>query len=126
MPSKLLNPLRLTGAAMATIGLLVCVCGSAQAPADKTKSGQAPLAHGSVEGGAYVDPRFGLRYTFPDSLEVQTSLNGMAVGTGQKTATANISLLPWRSPLARCAAESSSRLTRLARLRSPTSSSSCA
>jgi len=84
MPSKLLNPLRLTGAAMATIGLLVCVCGSAQAPADKTKSGQAPLAHGSVEGGAYVDPRFGLHYTFPDSLEVQTSLNGMAVGTGQK------------------------------------------
>jgi len=66
-------------------GLLACICGSAQAPADKTKSGQAPLVHGSVEGGAYVDSRFGLRYTFPASLDVQTSLNGMAVGTGQKS-----------------------------------------
>ncbi len=38
-----------------------------------------------MESGAYIDPRFGLRYAIPASLEVQTSLNGMAVGTGQKS-----------------------------------------
>jgi hypothetical protein len=64
--------------------LLIGVCGVAQSPSGQTQSAQITPVHGSVEGGAYVDPRFGLRYTFPASLEVQTSLNGMPVGTGQK------------------------------------------
>lgn len=46
--------------------------------------GQA-LIHGKVEGNTYSDQRFGLRFTFPSSLEPQTSLNGMPVGTGEKT-----------------------------------------
>jgi hypothetical protein len=42
------------------------------------------LSHGVVEGNTYTDKRFGLRYTFPRSLEVQSSVNGMSVGTGEK------------------------------------------
>jgi hypothetical protein len=84
MTSKLLNRRNLPVVALAALGLLFCRSGTAQAPSGKNTSGQAAPAHGSVEGGAYVDSRFGLRYTFPDSLDVQTSLNGMPVGTGQK------------------------------------------
>lgn len=43
--------------------------------------------HGKVTGNIYADPRFGLRYTFPANLEVQSSVNGMPVGTGQKEGT---------------------------------------
>src|SRR5580658_6132776 len=46
--------------------------------------GQEP-AHGNVKGNTYSDQRFGLRYTFPSQLEPQASLNGMPVGTGEKT-----------------------------------------
>jgi hypothetical protein len=84
MASKLLIRRSLKGAGLLAIGLLVCAGGPAQAPSAKSPSAQNPPPHGSVEGGAYVDPRFGLSYTFPASLEVQTALNGMAVGTGQK------------------------------------------
>ena len=84
MESKLLNRNRLVVAALTSIGLLVCLGGIAQVPSGKASAGQAAPAHGSVEGSAYIDSRFGLRYTFPASLEVQTSLNGMPVGTGQK------------------------------------------
>lgn len=45
--------------------------------------GQLPR-HGTIEGGTYVDQRFGMRYTFPKDLEVQTSLNGRPVGTGER------------------------------------------
>ena len=62
------------------MGLCVCLRGEAQAPAS-----QAPAVHGSVEGGVYVDPHFGLRYAFPASLEVQTALGGTPVGSGQKS-----------------------------------------
>jgi hypothetical protein len=79
MRSKLLNRRCFCVAALAAMVLFVCLRGTAQAPA-----GQVPAGHGTVEGGEYVDGRFGLRYTFPQSLEVQTSLNGMPVGTGQK------------------------------------------
>jgi len=71
-------------AALAAIGLLNCSLGMAQVPPAQAPAAQAATVHGTVEGGAYVDPRFGLRYTFPASLEVQTSLNGMPVGTGEK------------------------------------------
>jgi len=71
-------------AALAAIVLLGCLRGRAQVSPSPTQTAQASSAHGSVEGGVYVDPRFGLRYTFPPSLEVQTSLNGSPVGTGQK------------------------------------------
>ena len=84
MASKLLNRRNLTRVALAAIGLFVCLRGAAQAPPAKGLSGQVPAAHGSVEFGVYVDPRFGMRYTFPASLEVQTALNGIPVGTGQK------------------------------------------
>lgn len=84
MTSKLLNRRGLDGVALAAILLLASIRGNAQAPPSQVQAPQAHAAHGSVEGGAYVDPRFGLRYTFPDLLEVQTSLNGMPVGTGQK------------------------------------------
>ncbi len=60
----------------------MCLGGTAQA--QSAPAANATPAHGSVEGGAYVDPRFGLRYTFPAGLEVQTALNGMPVGNGQK------------------------------------------
>jgi hypothetical protein len=79
MVIKLPNRRNLSVAVLAAISLLVCLRAYAQAPA-----GHGPSAHGSVEGGAYIDPRFGMHYTFPASLEVQTSLNGMPVGTGQK------------------------------------------
>jgi hypothetical protein len=46
---------------------------------------QMPI-HGRIEGNTYIDPRFGLRYTFPSQLEIQTALsNGMPVGTGEKS-----------------------------------------
>ena len=55
---------------------LLPLCGLSQ--------GQAPI-HGRIEGNTYIDPRFGLRYTFPSQLEIQSSLpNGMPVGTGEK------------------------------------------
>jgi hypothetical protein len=69
---------------LAAIGVLTAMCGRAQAPHDPAPASQVPSAHGSVEGGVYADSRFGLRYTFPASLEVQTALNGMPVGTGQR------------------------------------------
>ena len=84
MTSKLLNRRSLAGAALAAIGLFVCLSGTAQAPASQAPAVPVPAAHGSVEFGVYVDPRFGMRYTLPESLEVQASLNGMPVGTGQK------------------------------------------
>jgi hypothetical protein len=46
-----------------------------------------PPTHGKVEGTTYVDQRFGLRYTFPKNLDVQASLNGMPIGTGEKKGT---------------------------------------
>jgi hypothetical protein len=84
MMSKLLNRRNVAIAALAAIALLVCLSGTAQAPSGQGPAAQVPSARGSVEGAVYVDPRFGLRYTFPASLEVQTSLNGMPVGTGQR------------------------------------------
>jgi hypothetical protein len=75
-----------------SIGLIICKCtrlliislasllslyGSVYA--------QAPT-HGRIEGNAYIDPRFGLRYTFPSQLEVQATMtNGIPVGTGEKS-----------------------------------------
>jgi hypothetical protein len=79
MTNKLLNQRGLVALVVTAIGLFGCIGSSAQASV-----GQVSAVHGSVQGSAYVDPRFGLRYTFPDKLEVQTSLNGMPVGTGQK------------------------------------------
>lgn len=85
MTSKLLNRGSIAGEALAAAGVLVWLWGSAQAVAGQdAPATQVTPAHGSVEGGTYIDPRFGLRYRFPDSLEVQNSLNGMPVGTGQK------------------------------------------
>jgi hypothetical protein len=43
--------------------------------------------HGKVTGNTYADRRFGLRYTFPANLDVQSFVNGMPVGTGQKQGT---------------------------------------
>jgi hypothetical protein len=60
---------------MLSIAFLLSLSGLAQ--------GQTP-PHGKIEGNTYADPRFGLRYTFPSGLEIQTSVNGMAVGTGEK------------------------------------------
>jgi len=74
----------LASVALAGIGILACLDGTAQSPPGKDGSTQTHAAHGSVEGGVYADSRFGLRYTFPAGLEMQTSLNGMPVGTGQK------------------------------------------
>jgi hypothetical protein len=88
--SKLLNRHSLAAVALAAIGVLLCLRAPAQAPPDKDGSAQTAPAHGSVEGGVYIDSRFGLRYTFPASLEVQTSLNGMPVGTGQKNGNSEI------------------------------------
>jgi hypothetical protein len=49
---------------------------------------RAQLAdHGNVNGNTYTDARFGLRYTFPKSLDIQNSVNGMPVGTGQRVGT---------------------------------------
>jgi hypothetical protein len=79
MVSKLMNRRVVAIEMLAAIGLVACLRGLAQAPA-----AQVPTARGSVVGEVYVDPRFGLRYAFPALLEVQTALNGMAVGTGQK------------------------------------------
>ena len=69
---------------LVAIGGLASLTGSAQPPPAQAPAAQVPTAHGSVEGGVYVDPRFGLQYTFPASLGAATSLNGMPVGTGQK------------------------------------------
>jgi hypothetical protein len=45
---------------------------------------QVPI-HGRIESNTYIDPRFGLRYTFPSKLGIQSSLpNEMPVGTGEK------------------------------------------
>ena len=55
--------------------VLLCVIGPAL--------GQS-TAHGTLEGHTYIDARFGLSYTFPSSLDIQPSVNGMPVGTGQK------------------------------------------
>jgi hypothetical protein len=41
------------------------------------------VPHGHLEGDSYIDPRFGLSYTFPASLQVQTSIGNMKVGTGE-------------------------------------------
>jgi hypothetical protein len=82
--SKLLNRRNVAIAALAAVTRLACLGGTAQAPSGQAPASQAPSAHGSVDSGAYVDPRFGLRYTFPASLEPQTSLNGTPVSTGQK------------------------------------------
>ena len=60
---------------MLSIALLLTLSDLAQ--------GQTP-PHGRIEGNTYADPRFGLRYTFPSQLDIQTSLNGMPVGTGEK------------------------------------------
>jgi hypothetical protein len=79
--SKSKNRWSLASAALAVTCLLACLPGTVHSQSAPT---QAPPAHGSIEDGTYVDSRFGLRYTFPSSLEVQTSLNGMPVGTGQK------------------------------------------
>ena len=77
---KVMNRRIVAVAALVVIGgLQACLRSVSQAP-----TAQVPTAHGSVEGRVYVDPHYGLRYTFPASLEPQTSLNGMAVGTGQK------------------------------------------
>jgi hypothetical protein len=84
MVTKLLNRRSFAGAALATLGLIIFARGVPQAQSGKAPATQTTPAHGSVEAGAYVDPRFGLRYIFPDSLEVQTSLTGLPVGTGQK------------------------------------------
>jgi hypothetical protein len=83
MKSKLLNLRRLAGIGLAATCLLACLHGYALGQAGKAEA--VPAAHGSVEGGAYIDARFGLRYTFPAALEVQSSLNGAPVGTGQKS-----------------------------------------
>ena len=48
-----------------------------------TVMSQTPT-HGAVEGNVYLDSRYGMRYTFPAGLKVQTVLNGMPVGTGEK------------------------------------------
>jgi hypothetical protein len=82
--SKLVNRRSLVGVVMAAMGLTVVAVGIAQAPPGQAPAAQTASPHGSVDGGVFVDPRFGLRYTFPASLEVQTALNGMPVGTGQK------------------------------------------
>ena len=84
MPIALWKRRSFTGSVPAAIFLLACLPSTARSPSGQAAAGQAAPEHGSVEGGAYVDSRFGLRYTFPASLEVQTSLNGMPVGTGQK------------------------------------------
>ena len=84
MGTKLLNRMGLAAASLTAISLFWGLSGTAQARAGLVPPAQTSPMHGSVEGGVYVDPRFGLRYTFADSLEVQTSLNGMPVGTGQK------------------------------------------
>jgi len=84
MASKLLKRRRYVAASLAAICFHVCLGGPAQTRTKPTPPASAPSAHGSLEAGTYVDPRFGLRYTFPASLEVQTSLSGMSVGTGQK------------------------------------------
>lgn len=71
-------------AALGAIGLLTFACDPAPTMAGQSNSTPSPPVHGSVENGAYIDPRFGLQYSYPDSLDVLSSLNGMPVGTGQK------------------------------------------
>jgi hypothetical protein len=80
---KLLNRWNLVGIVLAAASVLPCPLGTALAVSAQAPPAQ-PRPHGSVESGAYIDPRFGLRYTFPASLLVQTSLNGLPIGTGQK------------------------------------------
>jgi len=60
-----------------------------------------PMQHGKVEGNTYVDGRFGLRYTFPGNLEVQTSVGNMPVGTGEKVGTSEFLLSVMEKPTGR-------------------------
>jgi hypothetical protein len=60
------------------LSVLIAILLSSFSPAAETP------ARGRIDGNTYIDSRFGLRYTFPDSLDVQHSVNGMPVGTGEK------------------------------------------
>lgn len=57
------------------LGLLMSIQGLAGAQA---------ASHGAIANGTYIDSRFGMRYSIPSSLEPQSSVNGMPVGTGEK------------------------------------------
>jgi hypothetical protein len=71
--AKCLNRNKWHTASTIWLGLLLPILASSQ-----------QVLHGHVEHNTYIDERFGLRYTFPNNLVIQTSYNGMSVGTGEK------------------------------------------